>query len=199
MGIKNKFLTIYSQYKNHGLKSVLNKFDATFVTIGSIFGAIVMFHMIQYSSTQLPLIGIQDMFKENGTVELFLKFYFSILLFLNMSKDFLCFKEEKVVSMDEVVSYLKNIKDRKQQSNAIWKIAEYITNNKNHNLTQSNFDIIVSKKFESAKLDPQVQENKSFYYNIMKILNEQVYGPRSFIYVKEGGDWKVKDKVEHIH
>lgn len=199
MGIKNKCVAIYSQYKNHGLKSVLNKFEGTLISIACMFGATLMFYMIQYSSEQLPLMGVHDMFKDNGVIESFLKVYFLLMFFLNMVKDFSCFKEEKIVSLEELVSYLKSIKNSKQQNGAIWKAAEYITNDKNHHLTKSNFDIIISNNFESAMLEPKNKDNKSFYYKMMKILNEKVCEPRSFIYVKDGNEWKVKHKaVEHV-
>lgn len=198
MKMKHKLLSIYSQYKNHGLKTLLSSFDGTLISLGCMFGATIMFHMIQYTSVQLPFLGVQDMFKDNGVIESFLKFYFSLMFFLNIIKDFSCFKEEKIVSLEELVSYLKSIKNSKQQNGAIWKAAEYITNDKNHHLTKSNFDIIISNNFESAMLEPTNKDNKSFYYKMMKILNEKVCEPRSFIYVKDGNEWKVKHKaVEH--
>lgn len=199
MKMKHKLLSIYSQYKNHGLKSLLSSFDGTLISLVCMFGAIVMFYMIQYSSVQLPLIGVKDIFKDNGVMEAFLKVYFSLMLFFNIVKDLSCFKEEKIVSLEELVSYLKSIKNSKQQNGAIWKAAEYITNDKNHHLTKSNFDIIISNNFESAMLEPKNKDNKSFYYKMMKILNEKVCEPRSFIYVKDGNEWKVKHKVaEHV-
>lgn len=199
MKMKHKLLSIYSQYKNHGLKSLLSSFDGTLISLVCMFGAIVMFYMIQYSSVQLPLIGVKDIFKDNGVMEAFLKVYFSLMLFFNIVKDLSCFKEEKIVSLEELVSYLKSIKNSKQQNGAIWKAAEYITNDKNHHLTKSNFDIIISNNFESAMLEPKNKDNKIFYYKMMKILNEKVCEPRSFIYVKDGNEWKVKHKVaEHV-